>query len=89
MTRTEYEYAVEFAKRRGVSGIPSFETMKEKHCGGIVGEVTLERYVTASKSKWYFPKGDGHKGLVLKNPKPCRIKRCEGNRMFFAPELPQ
>lgn len=80
-TRREYEAAVEFARRIGVTiPIPRYEELDR---GGIIGEVELVGCVRASDSPWFT----GRYGHVLTNPKPLEFIPCKGRLYYFQPEF--
>ncbi len=81
MTRSEYGFAWQFAKRLGVT-VPPFEDLQR---GGIIGSVDLVDSVDTSTSPWYM----GEKGFVLRDPKPLEFVPMKGRLGFFdVPDMP-
>ena len=79
MTKVEYAQAFRFAMELGVRA-PRYEDLQR---GGIIGSVELVDSVDHSDSPWYM----GHKGFVLRDPRPCEFYLLKGKLGFFdAPE---
>lgn len=75
MTRDEYEDAAEFMAGIGITVPPPHELPR----GCIVGSVEVTDVVTKSESMWFF----GPRGLVLRDPIPCKPMPCVGALGYF------
>lgn len=75
MAQKEYDHASFFMAGLGVI-CPAAADLER---GGIIGTVELVKVVKESKSRWFF----GPRGLVLRNPKPCKFVPCNGQLGFF------
>lgn len=75
MTRDEYESARRTMADIGLICPAPAELLR----GGIIGSVEVVDIVKASLSPWFF----GPRGLVLRNPKPCRFTPAVGQLGYF------
>lgn len=75
ITQQEYASARDFMQSIGVNCPPAADLMR----GGIIGAVDVVDIVKASSSPWFF----GPRGLVLRNPVPCRFVPAVGQLGFF------
>lgn len=75
MTKDEYEDAAEFMAKIGVVVPPPHELPR----GCIIGSVEVVDVVTKSESQWFF----GPRGIVLRDPVPCRPIPCVGALGYF------
>jgi len=75
MTREEYEGASHFMEGLGVKCPAPADLLR----GGILGSVEVMDVVSESESKWFF----GPRGLVLRNPEPCKFIPALGALGYF------
>jgi hypothetical protein len=84
MTNEEYCDGLEFAMRIAdiqlLRDLPSFQEMKQKWCGGLIGSVELVDCVESSASPWYM----GQIGFVLRSPQSWPFIPYKGRLQFFA-----
>lgn len=75
MTQDEYEKAREFIVKLG----HYCPDPHELHRGGIIGSVEVIDVVKQHNSPWFF----GPRGLVLRDPRPCRFIPAKGALGYF------
>lgn len=75
MTRDEYDDARGTIEANGHSCPPAHKLDR----GGIIGSVDVVDVVDASSSPWFF----GPRGLVLRDPLPCRFVPAVGQLGYF------
>ncbi len=75
MTREEYEDARNFMASIGITCPKPAEIAR----GCITGSVEVVDVVSKSESPWFF----GPRGLVLRDPKPCKLIPCSGELGYF------
>ena len=75
MTRDEYEGTKDFIARIG-GEVPAAIDLRR---GGIIGSVEVIDVVSDSDSPWFF----GPRGLVLRDPKPCKFIPAVGQLGYF------
>lgn len=75
MTRDEYEDARDTIERNGRVCPPAHQLDR----GGIIGSVEVVDVVSESVSPWFF----GPRGLVLRNPAPCKFVPAVGQLGYF------
>jgi len=76
MTKREYAFAAEYAKRLGVIVPPANQLL----LGGVIGSVELIDCLAAHKSQWYMP---GNKAFVLREPRALPFHSTPGRLGFF------
>lgn len=79
MTSKEYAEACNFCHLKCLPLPPSFDELKQRWCGGIIGSVVLADSRNTSKSPWYM----GDKAFLLVNPKPLPFAPLKGRLGFF------
>ncbi|QLG96669.1 ASCH domain-containing protein (plasmid) [Pseudomonas yamanorum] len=76
MTKKEYAFAAEYAKRLGVIVPPANELLR----GGVIGSVELIDCLASHESRWYM---SCNKALVLCDPRPIPFFSVPGRLGFF------